>query len=118
MVDVIIIGAGPGGLTTAIYTARAGLKTVVIENKFPGGQMLSTYEIENYPGIKSISGQELAVKMTEQVSDLGVEIVYDSIKKYDIEGDVKRVTTEYSGVIEGKIVVFALGASPRLLGYW
>ena len=65
--DVIIIGGGIGGLTTAIYTARAGLKTLVIESKLTGGQMLSTYEIENYPGYKTISGQELALTITEQI---------------------------------------------------
>ena len=116
MYDVLIIGGGPAGLTTAIYTKRAGLSTALIENKFPGGQMLSTYEIENYPGIKNISGADLAMKMTEQVTDLGVEMIYDSIKNYELYGDIKRVSTEYSGNIEAKVVVLSLGASPRLLG--
>ena len=116
MYDVMIIGGGPAGLTTAIYTARAGLDTVLVENKFPGGQMLNTYEIENYPGYKAISGSDLANKMVEQVEALGVTIVYDVIKSYYLEDNVKRVETEYSGDLEARVAVLAPGASPRLLG--
>ncbi len=114
--DVIIIGGGIGGLTTAIYTARAGLKTLVIENKLTGGQMLSTYDIENYPGYKTISGQELALTITEQAESSGAVISYDGVKSLDLVGDIKRVVTDYDRELEARCVVLALGAEPRRLG--
>ncbi len=114
--DVIIIGGGIGGLTTAIYTARAGLKTLVIESKLTGGQMLSTYEIENYPGYKKISGQELALTITEQAESSGAVISYDGIKRLDLVDDIKRVVTDYDRELEARCVVLALGAEPRRLG--
>ena len=114
--DVIIIGGGIGGLTTAIYTARAGLKTLVIESKLTGGQMLSTYEIENDPGYKKISGQELALTITEQAESSGAVISYDGIKRLDLVDDIKRVVTDYDRELEARCVVLALGAEPRRLG--
>lgn len=115
MYDVIIIGGGIGGLTSAIYTARAGLKTLILENKLTGGQMLSTYEIENYPGYKKISGQELAMTVTEQAEGAGAEINYDGVKSFDFNGDIKRIVTDDGNELEARSVVLALGAEPRRL---
>lgn len=115
MYDVIIIGGGMGGLTASIYTARAGLKTLVIENRLTGGQMLSTYAVENYPGYKTISGQELAMIVTEQAENSGAEISYDGVKSLELNGDIKRIVTDDGNILEARCVVLALGAEPRRL---
>ena len=73
--DVIIIGAGPAGLTAAIYAGRAELRTLLLERGFPGGQVLNTYEVDNYPGMPMLSGMELAAKMHEHASAYGIETV-------------------------------------------
>ena len=75
MYDIIIIGAGPAGLTAAIYGQRAGKKTLLIDAKGFGGQILNTPEVENYPGIKKISGFELATSFYEQATEQGAEII-------------------------------------------
>ena len=85
MFDVIIIGAGPAGLTASIYGARAGLKTVVFEKNFSGGQMVVTSGIENFPGFIDISGSDLALKMDEQARKLGVEFVNSEISNIKLD---------------------------------
>ena len=112
--DVIILGAGPAGLTAGIYCARAGLKTVIIENNAPGGQASITPNIENYPGIDSIPGFKLIKDMMDQCTKFGVEFVYDQIKNIVLNGQIKKVTTDYNEV-EGKTVIIATGAHPRKL---
>ena len=116
MYDVIILGAGPAGLTAGIYAARGGLKTVIVESKAVGGQAALTAEIENYPGFKNISGFELTSLMQSQCENLGVEFVYDITSELDLQSDVKTVKTAYSGTLEGKTVIIATGALPRTLG--
>ncbi len=116
MYDVIILGAGPAGLTAGIYAARGGLKTVIVESKAVGGQAALTAEIENYPGFKNISGFELTSLMQSQCENLGVEFVYDIPSELDLQSDVKTVKTAYSGTLEGKTVIIATGALPRTLG--
>ena len=76
MYDILIIGGGPAGLTAAIYAARAGKTVAVLERETPGGQIVSAPLVENYPGILSISGAELAQKMTEQAKSLGAELLF------------------------------------------
>ena len=75
MYDILIVGGGPAGLTAAIYAARAGKTVAVLERETPGGQIVSAPLVENYPGILSISGAELAQKMTEQAKSLGAELL-------------------------------------------
>ena len=114
MYDVVIIGAGPAGMTSAIYLARAGKKVIIIEKETIGGQMASSPLIENYPGYNAISGSELANNMYEQLDDLGVDIELDTINKV-IPGDVIKLVGE-DNTYEAKAVIIATGSKYRLLG--
>lgn len=116
MYDIVILGAGAAGLTAAVYGARAGRKTCVIENAYAGGQFVVTSEIENMPGFKNISGYDLAMLMLEQAMSAGAEIIYNEPIKYDISGDIKRVTLSDGNVIKGKNLIIATGAKSRKLG--
>ena len=116
MHDLIIIGAGPAGLSAAIYAARAELDYVLIEENFVnGGQIVDTYEIDNYPGLPGISGMELAEKMAEHAEKLGAEVVNAAVEGLDLTGDVKKVMTD-EGTFEAKTVIIASGASHSHLG--
>ncbi|MFI3272378.1 MAG: FAD-dependent oxidoreductase, partial [Pseudomonadota bacterium] len=79
MYDVIIIGAGPAGMTAAIYAVRANMKTLMLDQLAPGGQIVNTNEIENYTGVGAINGAELAIKMFEHTQELGVEFDYKTV---------------------------------------
>ena len=116
MYDLIILGAGPAGLTAGIYAARGGLNAVIVESKAVGGQAALTAEIENYPGFASVSGYELVSLMQAQCEALGVSFVFDAPVALALEGDVKRVDTAYSGALEARAVILATGALPRTLG--
>lgn len=116
MYDLIILGAGPAGLTAGIYAARGGLNAVIVESKAVGGQAALTAEIENYPGFASVSGYELVSLMQAQCEALGVSFVFDAPVALALEGDVKRVETAYSGTLEARAVILAMGALPRTLG--
>lgn len=116
MYEVLIIGAGPAGMTAAIYAARAGYKTAVLEHGVPGGQAATTDMIENYPGFpEGISGPELMMKFFEQTQTFGVEMIYEQVQSLELDGTIKRVTTDKQ-TIEAKTVVIASGAKPRALG--
>lgn len=116
MYDLIIIGAGPAGLSAAIYASRARLSAIVIEQNFVnGGQIIDTYEIDNYPGLPGISGMDLASKMAEHAEKLGVETVYGFVQSLDLTGPVKKVVTD-DGTYEGKAVIIASGATHMKLG--
>jgi len=117
MADIAIIGAGTAGLTAAIYACRAGMDTVVIEAESYGGQIINTPEIENYPGIKNISGFDFATGLYEQASSLGARFEFDRINK--IEGDAVGgfvLTGEYGTLIEAKALIVATGAKNRHMG--
>ena len=116
MYDVIILGAGPAGLTAGIYAARGGLNAVIVESKAVGGQAALTAEIENYPGFESVSGFELISLMQAQCERLGVAFVYDNPVNVSLDGNIKSVETAYSGVLEARAVILATGAMPRTLG--
>ena len=113
--DSIIIGAGPAGLTAAIYAARAGLNTVVFEKAFAGGQITKTDTVENYPGIASISGVDFAMQMQAHAEGLGAKIVTAEISDVELNGKVKKITAE-GEVYETQTVILAMGAQPRKLG--
>lgn len=123
MKDIIIIGGGPAGMTAALYAGRAELDALLIEKSFHGGQMINTSEIENYPGLISITGAELATKMYEQVQKFQVPISYEEVTKVELFGKVKKVITS-TNTYEAKIVILAMGAKAKQLGieneqyYW
>lgn len=116
MYDIVILGAGAAGLTAAVYGARAGRKTCVIENAYAGGQFVITSEIENMPGFKNISGYDLAMLMLEQAMSAGAEIIYNEPTKYDILSDIKSITLSDGNIIKGKNLIIATGAKSRNLG--
>lgn len=113
--DLIIIGAGPAGLTAAIYASRANLETLVLESDIIGGQVRSSYTIENYPGFKTITGNELADRMQEQAEELGATIdEFDFIESVKFSNDEKIVETgDY--IYKPKAVIVATGATPKKL---
>lgn len=116
MYDVIIIGSGPAGLSAAIYAKRAALNVVVLEEApFSGGQMLNTYEVDNYPGFSGISGMELATKMRTHADKLGVEFVTAKVTEAELTGSVKKVRTDRE-VYEAGHVIIATGARHASLG--
>ena len=115
MYDTIIIGAGPAGMTAALYAARSNLKVALLERVIPGGQMNNTADIENYPGYANISGPELAEKMFEPLENLGVEHLFGLVEKIEDRGDFKEIITEDER-FEAKTVIIASGANHRHLG--
>ena len=115
MYDTIIIGAGPAGMTAALYAARSNLKVALLERGIPGGQMNNTADIENYPGYANISGPELAEKMFEPLENLGVEHLFGLVEKIEDRGGFKEIITEDER-FEAKTVIIASGANHRHLG--
>lgn len=115
MYDVLIIGAGPAGLTAALYAARANMKVLVLEKGLYGGLMQSTDDIENYPSHASIKGMDLSQLMYDQILEFGAEYRYGEVLSVELEGDVKRVHTR-TETIESHTVIIATGANPRKLG--
>lgn len=115
MYDVIVLGAGPAGLTAGIYSARGGLKTLVIEKTFVGGQATTTPEIVNYPGVKSTDGFSLTSTMAEQAKSFGCEILTADVTEISLTDKVKTVVAN-GEKYESKTVVIASGANARKLG--
>lgn len=114
--DMVIIGGGPGGYTAALYAARAGMDTLVLEKLSPGGQMALTHKIDNYPGFEEgIDGYTLAEKMKQGAERFGVETRLAEVTGVDLKAQPKVVETP-EGTILGRTVVIATGASPRELG--
>ena len=114
--DMIIIGGGPGGYTAALYAARAGLDTVVLEKLSAGGQMALTHQIDNYPGFEEgIDGFELGEKMQRQAERFGAQTEYAEVFRVDLKAQPKMVETS-EGIFLGRTVVLATGANPRELG--
>lgn len=113
--DVIIAGAGPAGMTAAVYTSRAQLSTLMLERGIPGGQMANTEEVENYPGFDHILGPDLSNKMFEHAKKFGAEYAYGDIKEIIDEGDVKRVIAG-SKEYRAKAVIVTTGAEYKKIG--
>ncbi|ATZ17673.1 thioredoxin-disulfide reductase [Mesoplasma melaleucae] len=114
--DILIIGGGPAGLTAGVYAARAGMKTIILEKEAPGGKMVKTDTIENYPGFDSIKGPDLALKMYMQVINLGAEFVYDEVIKIEKNEETFTVTTRNGQTIEALSVIVATGTLENKLG--
>lgn len=114
--DLVIVGGGPAGLTAAIYAARARLDLLIVEKTAPGGQILVTDLLENYPGFpEGLSGAELIMKMVEQVRKFGVEIETNTVEAVDFSGPQKQLALS-DRTVRAKAVIIATGASPRKLG--
>ena len=114
--DIIVLGAGPAGLTAASYAGRARMDTLLIEGTKDGGQIVITNEIENYPGsLEEESGPSLIARMTKQVEKFGADRVTDTIVDVELEGKVKHLKGNH-GDYYAKAVVIATGASPRPIG--
>ena len=116
MLDVAIVGGGLAGLTAGLYAQRGGLKTLLFEKMFVGGQASTTYMIENYPGFEDpISGPDFAMKIESHARKFGLEIQYDEIIGLELNGRIKKVTTEKE-TFEAKTVILAMGAQAKTLG--
>ena len=114
--DVIILGGGPAGYTAALYAARAGLSTLVLEKLFAGGQMTQTTQIDNYPGLpEGIDGVTLGMQMQAGAERFGVKTLYTEANSVSLTADPKRVETP-QGVFEGRTVIIATGADHKHLG--
>ena len=111
MYDIIIVGAGPAGLTAALYAARANKKVLVFEAKSPGGQIVNAHLVTNYPGVKSMSGSEFAENLYNQVIDLGVEIKFETVLSIDRDKNVITNKDTY----KAKSIILATGADNRKL---
>ncbi|MED3661018.1 thioredoxin-disulfide reductase [Ureibacillus terrenus] len=113
--DVIIIGAGPAGMTAAVYTSRANLSTLMLERGIPGGQMANTEEIENYPGFESILGPELSTKMFEHAKKFGAEYAYGDVTEV-IDGEEYKVVKAGQKEYKARAIIIATGAEHKKLG--
>ena len=118
MRDVIIIGSGPAGYTAGIYTARAGLKPLLIASSVEaGGELMKTTEVENFPGFPDgLQGPELMANFQAQAERFGTEILLDDVVEVDLKGDIKIVKTGGGETFEAKTVILATGAAYRELG--
>ena len=120
MYDVAIIGAGPAGLTAAVYARRAGYSVAVFEMGMPGGQASTTDMVENFPGYpQGIAGAELGMKFYEHAMAFGAEFIFEQVQHMDVEGAVKKITTDNGTETkdyEARAIIIATGAHPRTLG--
>lgn len=113
--DIAIVGGGPAGLTAALYSGRALLATAIVEGQGPGGQVVLTHEIENYPGfVEPISGTQLAANMMDQTSRFDVNMVYSPVESMNLSGRIKEISTE-RGIIKARSVILATGVTPKML---
>lgn len=110
MYDLIIIGSGPAGLAAAIYGQRAKLSVLVIEKQpMSGGQIINTYDVDNYPGLPGIGGFELASRFREHADGLGAQVVTEEVLSVELSGEKKKVITS-EGEYESRTVIIATGA--------
>ena len=115
--DLIIIGGGPAGLTAGLYATRAGLDTIMLEKMAPGGQVMVTDWVENYPGfIDGISGADLVQNMTAQAQRFGLKVQAQEVRSLDFSDSLKKINLEGGKTIKAPAVIIASGASPRKLG--
>ncbi|GAC1581557.1 MAG: thioredoxin-disulfide reductase [Candidatus Dormibacteria bacterium] len=114
--DVIIVGAGPAGLAAGLYAGRMELKVLALEMKAPGGELLNTLDIEDYPGFEHITGQDLSDKMEAHARKFGLEIEYDSVKEIYKDGDDVVITTDLDKEYRVPAVIVTSGGAPKKLG--
>lgn len=114
--DVAIIGSGPAGYTAALYAARAELKPIVFEGYEYGGSLMTTTEVENYPGFeKGIMGPDLMVEMRSQAERFGADLRMELVDSVELDGEIKKIHVG-DEVFQARTVILATGAAPRLLG--
>jgi len=114
--DIVIIGAGPGGLAAGIYGSRSRLKTIILQKGRPGGQAVTTEDLENYPGFgRGTTGPQLMQAMADHAESFGTEIIRDEVIDVDLDGEIKKIKTKSGKEYQAKIVILALGAEPRTL---
>ena len=113
--DVIIIGAGPAGITAAIYLKRANLNCAIIEKEVPGGQLNKSSLIENYPGYQSITGPDLAMKFYDQINNLNIKQIFSEVTNIKLNNDTKIITLKNGETIETTHIIIAIGRSPKKL---
>ena len=116
MYDIIIVGGGPAGLTSAIYALRAGKSVLVIEKNGFGGQIAFSPKVENIPGTRTISGAEFADKLTDHAMDLGAEVELEKVISVEKNDDIFTVSTEEGSAYQAKAVILAVGVKHRTLG--
>jgi len=121
---LIIIGSGPAGLTAGIYSARADLQPLIIEGKNPGGQLMGTTAVENWPGEKSIMGPQLMMNMKEHAQHFGCEFLTETVASVDFTTRPFSVTTDRNKTLQAHSIIISTGAAPKRLGcpgedeYW
>ena len=116
MYDLVIVGAGAAGLSAAIYAARAGLNFIVLDqNGYGGGQIMSSHRVDNYPGLPSISGEELGEALRSHAEKLGAEIAFGPVEKIEDCGEYKEILIAEEEPMQARAVIVATGASPRTL---
>ena len=115
--DVIVVGAGPAGLSAALYAARAKYRVLVLEKEKMGGQITITSEIVNYPGVEKTDGTELTEQMRRQAEAFGAEFAMAEVTGIDLDGDIRTVKTD-KGEYRAPGIVLAVGANPRKLALW
>ena len=114
--DVLVLGGGPGGYTAAMYAARSGLRTLVLERLAAGGQMALTHQVDNYPGFEEgVDGFSLGQKMQQGAERFGAETVYADVESVELRESIKKLHTD-QGIFYGRTVIVATGANPRKLG--
>ena len=116
MKDLLIIGAGPAGLTAAIYAGRAGKSVTVCEREALGGQITQAHEVQNYPAIPAISGMELGDRLCQHAMDWGAEIEFTNVLQLCREADGTFTAETEDGPLAARAVIYAGGAKPRMLG--
>ena len=116
MYDIIIVGGGPAGLTAATYARRAGKTVLVIEKNAFGGQITWSPKVENFPSVVSVSGAELGDRLLEQAMEQGAEVELEEVVSVSVEGELKTLRCESGAEFQGKALIIATGARPRMLG--
>lgn len=116
MYDIIIIGGGPAGLTAAVYGRRAGKTVLVIEKNAFGGQITWSPKVENFPGFVSISGTELGDRFLEQAMEQGTDVELEEVSSVEAGSDAKTVHCLSGAAFQGRTLIIATGAKPRMLG--
>lgn len=116
ILDLIIVGAGPAGVTAAIYAKRSNINFKIFEKEMVGGNVVNAFEIENYPGVGKLMGSDLAIKFISDLDALGIDVNYEAITKIEKNDDVFKVTTSENETYYTKKVLLALGTKARKLG--
>lgn len=115
--DLVVIGAGPAGLTAGLYAGRATMDTLILEGNNVGGQVTTTSVVANYPAVPNVDGTQLMNQWQDQVSSMGVQIIHDQAVQFDFAGDVKTITGQSGKKYLSRAVIIATGASPRKVGF-